>query len=429
MQKHVVHLGAVAWLWFALLVPHSWAQTGCGPLRGDAQRLGFSIGAALRGWVLQGDKAYADIAARQFNVCTTENEFKFADVHPSRKTFSFKDGDRIVQFAQSNQIKVRGHSLVWHDSVPDWLANGNYTRDEVIDILHQHILTVVGRYKGRVWVWDVVNEPFNDSGSSLRTDSFWYQKIGPEYVSLAFQYAHEADPDAVLYLNEYGADDMGTKSQAVYDLVSSFKNTGVPIHGVGWQMHVGSGSAPGGSQHANAQRLAALGLEISVTELDVRLPLPVNAGSLAQQANTYRDVTAFCLSEPNCRALVMWGFTDAQSWIPNTFPGYGSALIYDSSLQPKPAYLAIQDELKGNTTQSPRISGAWIASRNLIVTGEGFQKGAAILLNGVPQKSVRDKLDPECMLSSKKAGKVITPGDTLQVQNPDGSFTNEITFE
>jgi len=203
----------------------------------------------------------------------------------------------------------------------------------------------VGRYKGRIWAWDVVNEAIADGSSALRTNSFWYQMIGPDYIKLAFQFAHEADPDAILYLNDYSSETMNAKSTGVYNLVRDLKLDGVPINGVGWQMHITNGDRIGADHHSNAQRLAALGVEISITELDVKMPLPADSNKLATQAATYRDVLEFCLSKPKCVSLITWGFTDKYSWIPGFFPGMGAALIFDANYQPKPAYDALRQVL------------------------------------------------------------------------------------
>ena len=199
-------------------------------------------------------------------------------------------------------------------------------------------MTVVGRYRGRILAWDVVNEAVSDNNGQMRTDSFWHQRIGPEYIAMAFQFAREADPNAILYYNDYSAEGSGAKSDAVFNLVSGLVSQGVPIDGVGWQMHQINPFRIQQAHRTNAQRLGSLGLEVSITEMDVRISLPTTAQELSEQALAYRDLVEFCLAQPNVKTLVTWGFTDKYSWIPGFFSGFGDALIFDMNYQPKPAY-------------------------------------------------------------------------------------------
>jgi endo-1,4-beta-xylanase len=331
------------------------------PLRVSAARREFFVGAAVSMSPLRTERAYQNTLAREFNVCVAENAFKFANTHPARTAYSFADTDALVAFARANGMRLRGHTLVWHQSLPNWLKKGKFGREEAIAILRDHILTLVGRYRGKVWAWDVVNEAVADGSASLRTESFWYRTIGPDYIELAFRFAHEADPGAILYYNDYGGEGMGAKSDGVHNLVRGLKEKGVPIHGVGWQMHVENGFQITPGHRENARRLAALGLELSVTELDVRIDMPVTADELASQATTYRDVLAFCLSEPNFKALLMWGFTDRYSWVPKFFPGKGAALIFDRRYRPKPAYEALREVLEEGV-----VSGFVVASASRV---------------------------------------------------------------
>ena len=190
---------------------------------------------------------------------TPENAMKFGLVHPEPDRYDFADADYIVGFAEAHGMQVRGHNLVWHFQLPTWLTEGTWTRDELIDILHQHITTVVGHYRGRVAAWDVVNEAIADDGS-LR-DTIWLRGIGPEYIDMAFRWAHEADPDALLFYNDYAGEGLGAKSDAIYALVQGLLERGVPINGVGLQMHVSLRWSPQPQDvAANMERLGALGL-------------------------------------------------------------------------------------------------------------------------------------------------------------------------
>ncbi len=313
------------------------------PLKTLAEKHGVYIGAAVGADQLR-IKEYAEILSREFNILTTENALKFERVHPERNVYSFAEADAIISFAEANGMRVRGHTLVWHYQLPEWITRGNYSREEWISILHDHITTVVSHYRGRVYAWDVVNEAVDDDGSLRKT--IWLENIGPEYIELAFKWAHEADPQALLFYNDYGAEGLGVKSDAVYNLVKNLLEKGVPIHGVGLQMHVSTEYYPAPQDiAANIKRLSDLGLEIHITEMDVRVRLPAKSADLVRQAEIYRDVLMVCLSSEKFTAFVMWGFTDRYSWIPGFFSGYGSALIFDENYHPKPAYYYILKSL------------------------------------------------------------------------------------
>jgi len=234
------------------------------PLRTSATAKGLFLGVAVNMTPFRNEPIYTDTLKREFNLLVAENAFKFDALHPAQTTFNFTDADALVAFAQANGMAIRGHTLAWHSQIPGWLTGGNFTRDQVIAILRDHIMTVVGRYRGKILAWDVVNEAIGDNGQ-LRTDSFWFQKIGPEFVQMAFQFAREADPDAVLYYNDFEAEGSGVKSDGVFNLVSGLVNQGVPIGGVGWQMHKINPFRITSANTTNARRLAALGLEISIT--------------------------------------------------------------------------------------------------------------------------------------------------------------------
>jgi endo-1,4-beta-xylanase len=315
------------------------------PLREHAGRRAFYVGAAVAVRPLANDRLYRETLRREFNMVVAENAFKWDALRPARGRFDFRGADRIVDFARANRMAVRGHTLVWHRQVPRWLSEGKLTREQVVGLLRQHIHTVVGRYRGRVIAWDVVNEAVDDESGALRADSFWHRALSPEYIELAFRFAREADPAARLYYNDYSAEGMNRKSDGVYRLLSDLKRRGVPVDGVGWQMHELSGFRVGPGQRENARRLAALGLELSITEMDVRMRLPAPAEEYERQAEGYASAAEFCLSEPSCKALVLWGFADKYSWVPGEFRGWGDALIYDHALRPKPAYFALRRAL------------------------------------------------------------------------------------
>lgn len=314
------------------------------PLRELADRRGFDIGASVVALPLREEPKYAEVLAREYNLLTVANSLKFSMVHPERDRYDFADADFIVNFGLQHGLRVRGHTLLWHKMEPGWLKNGQFTRDESIAILGDHIKTVVERYRGRIYAWDVVNEAIEDSGGWR--DSTWFRAVGSDYVDLAFRMAHEADPDALLFYNDFGAEGMNAKSDAVYEMVRGMLERGVPIHGVGLQMHVQLGAAAWADDLArNIRRLNALGLEVQITEFDVRLPMPPPPDSYKSQANIHRKMLRACLDAPNCTAFITWGFTDKHSWIPRFFGGFGAALPFDEQYNPKPAYEAMSQEL------------------------------------------------------------------------------------
>jgi endo-1,4-beta-xylanase len=315
-------------------------------LRSLAQAHNLYIGTTVSVGALQKEQQYRDILATEFNMVTPEVSMKFDATEPERGHYDFTDGDTLVAFAKAHNMQVRGHNLVWYMALPSWLTTGHFTRDELMSILHAHILTEVSHYRGVVDIWDVVNEAINNDGS-LR-DSIWSRGIGPDFLDLAFRWAHEANPQARLFYNDYGGEGLGQKSNAIYNLVSGLIKRGVPINGVGLQMHVSlDGFPPPQDVLANMKRLAALGLEVQITEMDVKIqgdPRSMQV-RLAAEAQIYRDMLSTCLAVKQCTAFVMWGFTDRHSWIPAATGHPDAPLIFDAAYRPKPAFFALMNEL------------------------------------------------------------------------------------
>jgi endo-1,4-beta-xylanase len=311
-------------------------------LRALADARGIYIGAAVNnGLVQQAD--YAAVLAGQFNLLTSENAMKFGVIHPEPGVYTFEGADELVNFAHANGMAVRGHTLVWHQQMPNWLRD-SLTPEQVNAALYEHINTVVGRYQGQITVWDVVNEAIVDGRTGKLRPTFWTKKLGDEYIDLAFTWAHEADPNALLFYNDYGADDLNDKSDAVYNLVKGMKERGIPIDGVGMQFHYELGRIPDLEDVAtNMQRLGELGLQVHITELDIRIHDPATPEQLEQQAQEYAALLKVCLQAENCTAFITWGFTDKYSWIPQFQKGFGTALLFDETYQPKPAYFALQE--------------------------------------------------------------------------------------
>jgi endo-1,4-beta-xylanase len=316
-------------------------------LRSLAQQRGIGIGTAALMEPFQNDSTYREVLAREFNRLTPENAMKFGQLHPERDRYNFTKADALVTFAKAHQMQVHGHTLVWHQSMPDWLTQVEWTREELMDILHQHIYTVVAHYQGQLAAWDVVNEAVAGNGS-LR-DSIWLSRIGPEYIELAFRWAHEADPQARLFYNDHDGEGLGKKSDAIYELIKDLRQRNVPIHGVGFQMHKSIKNPPSIKQvAANIKRMGELGLEVQITEMDVQIHdgKGTTQQKLASQADVYREMMRVCLYAPNCTSLTTWGLADHHSWIPYFFKRPDSPLLFDESYRPKPAYNALVDVLK-----------------------------------------------------------------------------------
>jgi endo-1,4-beta-xylanase len=316
-----------------------------------AARHNIKIGAAADSPYLS-DSSYAAILGSEFSQLQAENEMKFSIIHPGVNTYDYRGGDALVSFAQSHTMVVRGHTLVWHNQVPSWVTSGSYTSPQLSTILQDHITTVVGHYAGKVYAWDVVNEAFNDDGT-IR-DTIWYNQpgigfagMGTKYIEQVLTWARAADPNAKLFYNDYNAEPLDAKSDAIYAMAQDFKTRGVPLDGIGFQLHIDltfDNPATLASLTSNLQRFAALGLDLHITELDIRLQ-DSSAASLNAQGRLYGEIAAICVQQPSCKVFQTWGFTDKYSWIPSFFPGMGWALLWDANYRKKPAYTSIRNAL------------------------------------------------------------------------------------
>jgi len=325
-------------------------------LRAAAQASGMLIGTAVRPADLS-ESAYASTLAREFNMLEPEDVLKWEVVHPERQSFDFSQGDQIVDFASRHGMKVRGHTLVWHQQNPKWLMGGNYTSGELAQILEKHIKTVVGHYRGKIFAWDVVNEAFDELQPGKLRSTIWRDQPGiglagngSSYIERCFRWAHEADPQALLFYNEAGAEVVNPKSDAIYAMVRDFRQRGVPLDGVGLQMHIENLRADVASISANIKRFTALGVQVHITEMDVALPVDQSGNprpeDLQKQADIYREVATACLSQPGCRAIQTWGFTDKYSWIgSHSKHTQGAALPFDRNYGAKSAYEALRNAL------------------------------------------------------------------------------------
>ncbi|OJV81351.1 MAG: 1,4-beta-xylanase [Cellulomonas sp. 73-92] len=302
---------------------------------------------------LESDAAYRQLLATQFATLTPENALKWASVEPARDTYDFAAGDAAVAFAEQHGEQVRGHNLMWHQSNPAWLTEGGFTPDQLRQILHDHISTVVGHYRGRIAAWDVANEIFDDYGRLQAGDPFT-DALGVGIVADAFRWAHEADPAAVLYLNDYNVESSAAKRQAYLDLARQLLAQGVPLGGMGIQGHLSLQYPPFPPDfRSTLQAFADLGLDVAITELDVRMALTggeATGDQLATQADWYRQAVAGCLAVARCVSVTMWGLPDTYSWVPATFTGQGAATPFIDDSTAKPAFDALVAALQAGRT-------------------------------------------------------------------------------
>jgi endo-1,4-beta-xylanase len=353
-------------------------------LRQAAAPQGIPIGAAASADeygppdLLQ-NPSYANLLSSQYSMLEPGNAMKWDVTQPTQTTYNFQPGDELVAFAQAHGMRVRGHNLCWYTQFPAWLAPyaATATPQQMATLLQNHITTEVTHFKGQVFAWDVVNEAFDDSAAAALRDSIWYDQpgigqTGTGYIAQAFRWAHAADPYALLFYNDYNIEEPGPKFDAVLSMVQDFVNNGVPINGVGFEMHVLNTYYPSATQLAqNMQALAALGLQVHITEMDVRLPVDssgnASAADLQTQAQIYQTIMTVCLQQPNCTAFQVWGVSYNDSWIPSFFPGYGAALPFDFNYNPTPAFSALMTAME-TTPPSLKVSN--------LVNAASYQGGA-----------------------------------------------------
>jgi endo-1,4-beta-xylanase len=319
----------------------------------------FLIGAALNDAVVSGkDPNAAAIVQTHFSSITAENTMKWASIHPEPNRYDFAAADRFVAFGQKNKMFIVGHTLVWHHQTPTWVfkdANGSdIDREVLLERMKDHIFTVVGRYKGKVKGWDVVNEALTEDGQLRKTR--WLGIIGEDFIAKAFEYAHQADPNAELYYNDFSLDTDKEKCDGAVALVKNLKSKGLRIDGVGIQMHSGLDYPDKESLEYGITALAATGVKVMITELDIRTRTwgyrgadisrinrqsTTDSGAADDEtqqklAQKYAELFSVFLKHKNdIYRVTFWGVYDATSWIG------GSPLLFDRNYQPKPAFFAV----------------------------------------------------------------------------------------
>lgn len=336
----------------------------------------FLIGAAADH---ESYKTHAPLLKQHFNSLTTENEMKWESLQPEQGNFTFDTADNMVAFAEENGMAVRGHALVWHRQTPSWVFHNEEgqprSREELMDILKTHISTVVGHYKGRVDAWDVVNESIMDDGS-LRTaeeeaddqKSMWHGILGEDYIAAAFRFAHEADPEAKLFYNDY-YNYIPARHEAIYEMLKGLLEQGVPVHGVGIQAHINT--TPSTDQnHQSYQQTsqnmekaiklyASLGLDIQITEMDVSVYVggknyrkmdfftadTFGEDLQSRQAGRYAEFfDLYRRNSDSISSVTFWGIADDNTWLSEFASGRQDfPLLFDVNHQPKPAFYAVMD--------------------------------------------------------------------------------------
>jgi endo-1,4-beta-xylanase len=348
--------------------------TGHDSLKSHAHKHGLLTGFAVNVELLTSNPTYARILAEQSSILVPETAMKWKGLRPAPDKFSFEHADTLVDFAHHHKIKLRGHTLVWHEAIPDWFAT-TVTKDNAKHFLEDHIARVVGRYKGEMHSWDVVNEavlPKDGRSDGLR-DSPWMKLLGPDYIDISFRAARQADPHALLTYNDYGVeyddDEDAERRKLILQLLRRLKSANVPIDAVGIQSHIKAGfpSAIGKGLRDYMSSVRDMGLQIFLTELDVNeddLPYDDVAQRDQTIAAVYRDYLNVTLAEPAVKTVLMWGVSDSHTWL-NDGPTHKRkqpnrpqrSLPFDNDYQPKPAFFAIRDAFDHrpkSASQSPR---------------------------------------------------------------------------
>ncbi|KAI0744935.1 endo-beta-1,4-glucanase [Earliella scabrosa] len=286
---------------------------------------------------------------QMFGQITAANSMKWDATEPQQNVFTFAQGDVIANLARSHGQLLRGHNCVWHNQLPAWVTNSRFNAQQLTQVVQNHCSNLVGHFRGQVAIcictgvtdacgavhWDVVNEPLNEDGSFRQ--SVFFNTIGQNYIATALRAARAADPNAKLYINEFNIEGLGPKATGMKNLIRNLKAQGVPIDGVGLQAHFIVGQVPT-TLVQNMNEFAALGVEVAITELDVRIRLPETAALRQQQQRDFQTVVAACQAVRACVGITIWDFTDRFSFVPGAFPGFGAATPWDANLVRKPAF-------------------------------------------------------------------------------------------
>lgn len=325
----------------------------------DYYKTYFPMGVAVSGRSLSGKEA--DFILKHFNSVTPENSMKMGPIHPKPDVYNWAESDAIVNFAVKNKLKVRGHNLCWHEQTPEWIFkhkdNSVVSKDSLLNRLRDHIHTVVKRYKGRIYAWDVVNEAIDDNPANFLRPSPWLKIAGEDYIAHAFRYAHEADPEAQLHYNDYNTE-RPEKRDRIFKLLKQLKEQGVPIDGVGLQGHWSLFETSKAELREAIQKFASLGLKVQITEMDVsvypwekerRKIRPGEQQSYtkdmeSKQSQKYGEIFEVLRQErASLTGVTFWNVSDRYSWL-DTYPVEGRKnypLLFDQNYKPKKAFWSV----------------------------------------------------------------------------------------
>ena len=302
---------------------------------------------ALDNEKLKFSEKYWQLAIKEFNSFSPERILKASFIQPLPEQFAFQEIDEMMRFCQERQIRLHGHTLIWHREVPRWMQHKHRQPKEISDIMCRHIDTVVKHCKGKIASWDVVNEAFNDDGSLRET--IWLNKTGQGYIGKAFQTAHTADPAALLFYNDYGLEVPGPKLNAVLVHLRKLRAEGIRIDGIGLQMHISLNSPKEEELKEACRQISDAGFRLHFSELDVRLNtaqtnIKKKAELLISQSERYRFVFQLFQSLPPDQqfGITLWGLSDNDSWLSES--SYKARpLLFDNQYLPKPAYCALMN--------------------------------------------------------------------------------------
>jgi endo-1,4-beta-xylanase len=313
----------------------------------------FPLGASVDADMLLTNKRYRDVANKEFNSITAENHMKMYIIHPEQNRYDFSAADSIVDFALKNGKRVHGHTLVWFDGTADWLKNFKGTDKEFSNEVKKHIQTVVKHYKGKVTSWDVVNEYLSHNGDSVR-DCIFTRRMGKAYLAQCFQWAHEADPKAILIYNEYGMEWSEKKLQAMKSIALDFLKRKIPIHGLGVQFHVKTFDKDEQIVRTLTE-LSQTGLKIHISELDVMVnghnqPIAVYTDSLKQlQTEKFKlifDAYRKQVPDKQQHGITFWNIADNDTWLRKVYKISEWPLLFDDNYIRKPAYYKVLEKVK-----------------------------------------------------------------------------------
>ena len=317
----------------------------------------FPMGVAVSPRALKTDEG--QLIVNQFNSMTAENVMKVGPIHPEENKFNWAPADEIIAFAQANKMKMRGHTLCWHNQLPPWMfvdqKGDTVSKEVLLSRLKTHITEVVTRYKGKIYAWDVVNEAISDKQDEFYRKSAWYKICGEEFIAKAFQYAHEADPEALLFYNDYN-EISAVKRKKIIKLATDLKKAGVPIHGIGLQGHWAVNEPSRSQLDSTLAEFAATGFKLHITELDISVypkehqrrdrkasdyDTAFNELKAKQQIEVYKMCfELFRKYKNSISSVTFWNISDRSSWLDN-FPVRGRKdypLLFDKRLKPKKVY-------------------------------------------------------------------------------------------